>query len=129
MYQPLKAFDNDITTGWLENVDGPGIGEYIHIVLSEAITADEIMIAPGYFDPKWWKTNNRIKKMEIAANGKKIVVVFNDAFEMKRVKLDTPLMFKEMSFTIMDVCESKKDNDSGISEIIFFRNNKAIPLQ
>jgi hypothetical protein len=127
-YHPSVVFDNNPATGWLENVKGPGKGEFISITLSREITVDELKIAPGYFDDKWWEANNRVKKMLITLDDHEFTVGFKDIMKVHKIKLKNPMSFTTAKFTILDIYPSNKDDDTGISEITFYYKNEKIEL-
>jgi hypothetical protein len=112
LYHPFKAFDGIPETGWLEHSDGPGIGDYIGLSLTGKITIDRIAFMPGYFDPKWFKRNNRVKEMEIEVNGKKYKVKFTDAMKEQNYDFNDPISFDTIRFYIKDVYLSGTDNDT-----------------
>ncbi len=59
-YAPDKAFDSDLSTSWVEGVEGDGIGQKLAFVIKE--NTKWISIVPGYGVEKYHKTNNRLKK-------------------------------------------------------------------
>ncbi|MBN2535280.1 MAG: hypothetical protein JXB88_20540 [Spirochaetales bacterium] len=127
-YTPAKAFDNNLTTGWLEAAEGPGKGESVTLTLDREIAVDEIHVAPGYFDPKWWKSNNRVKGLRIKYGSAFQVFYFKDEMKMQEMKLPSEIQFSGITFEITDVYMSGKDNDTGISEIAFYRNDRKVEI-
>jgi hypothetical protein len=59
-YAPDKAFDDDLSTSWVEGVEGDGIGQKLAFIIEE--DTKWISIVPGYGVEKYHKTNNRLKK-------------------------------------------------------------------
>jgi len=104
------------------------IGESIEVLFWEEIVIDEIKIAPGYFEPKWWSSNNRVKSLEIIINDKNYIIDFKDEKKIQNIVFDNYLSFKEIKFIILEVYNSNKDNDTGISEIIFYKDGKKVSL-
>ena len=47
-YEPQRINDGDVTTGWVEGVDGPGIGEYIELTYPAGIEFRSVWIVPGF---------------------------------------------------------------------------------
>jgi hypothetical protein len=127
-YTPSKAFDCDLKTCWLEAAKDAGIGESITLKLDKDITVDKITIAPGYFDPKWWKSNNRIKKLKVKYGDEYKIIQFADKMEKQSLNLGEEIRFKEISFEIKDVYSSGKDNDTGISEIEFYYKGEKVEI-
>ncbi|MBN2444515.1 MAG: hypothetical protein JXJ04_24350 [Spirochaetales bacterium] len=129
MYHPSKIFDNDINTGWLENIKGSGIGEYITITFKNEITFDEIRFAPGYFDKKWWNVNNRVKKIKMTINKENYFLDFKDKREIQTKSFNKKITCDKICFSLEEVYKSNKDDDTGISEIQFYYNGNMIYLE
>ena len=127
-YIPAKVFDRDLTTSWLESAEGPGTGESITLKLDREISIDEIRIAPGFFNPKWWKRNNRVKDLRIKYDTASRIISFKDEMTLQKVKLPGEIRFSEITFEITDVYLSGKDNDTGISEIEFYSKGKKVEI-
>jgi hypothetical protein len=83
---------------------------------------------PGYFDPQWWKANNRIKKLVAVASDQAITFNFEDKMEEQAKKLDAPITFSKIKFAIKDVYRSTGDDDTALSEIGFYSKGKKIEL-
>lgn len=125
-YHPVKVFDGDPKTCWLEKVSGPGRGEFLEVEFNKEITIDAIEFLPGVFWPGYWKRNNRIRRLEIEADDENFQVGFKDLEMAQRVTLKKPLTFKKIRFTIQDIYKTTDWDDSGISEIDFYFKNKKI---
>jgi hypothetical protein len=122
MYHPVKVFDDNPETGWLDGKEGAGTGSSIGIVLDRAITIDEIRVAPGYFDRRWYKDNNRVKDMRIRIRDDIIDYTFKDEMVMQRIACKKKYTFYEIEFLIKDIYWSKASDDTAISEIQFFNS-------
>ncbi|MCW8966761.1 MAG: discoidin domain-containing protein, partial [Candidatus Pacearchaeota archaeon] len=127
-YTPAKAFDGDLKTGWLEGVKGPGTGEAITLKLNKEITVDEIAVAPGYFDPKWWKSNNRVKSLRVTYGETSQVLNFKDEMTAQNTKLAKEIRFSGITFEIAEVYLSGKDNDTALSEIEFYYKGEKVVI-
>jgi hypothetical protein len=128
MYTPYRVFDGDPKTAWLEAAKGSGIDESVTLTLDKEITVDEIRIMPGLFDTKWWKTNNRIKKLVAVASDQAITFNFADKMEEQGQKLPAPLKLTKIKFTIRDVYRSTGDDDTALSEISFYNAGKKVEM-
>ena len=124
LYTPAAIFDNNPKTCWLENAPGPGIGQEVKLKLDKPVTVDRIDVMPGFFDPQWWSSNNRVKKLEVTYDGKKMTLTFRDVMENQPAKLPKEITFSEISFKIVEVYPSGKDDDTGISEIVFYKDGE-----
>ena len=127
-YTPTKAFDGNLNTGWLEAAKGPGTGESITLKLDRVITVDEIRIAPGYFDPKWWKSNNRVKSLKVFYGITSKDIHFKDEMKTQEIKLSSEAQFSEITFEISSVYPSRIYNDAGISEIEFYYKGEKVEI-
>jgi hypothetical protein len=115
-------------TTWLEAAKGPGIGEAVTLKLDREITVDVIEFMPGFFDQKWWKSNNRVKQLKIIYGDESKVISFKDEMKPQKAKLKEPIRFSEITFEIMEVYPSGKDDDTGISEIAFYKDGEKIGI-
>ena len=123
-YKPSKVFDGDLKTGWFENADGPGINETLTIVFAEPILIDMIKVFPGWFNPKYWNQNHRIKEMKITFNDEKYLITkFKDIMAGQNVKIGGKLPVTKIEFQILDTYPSKNYDDTGITEIHFYNGS------
>ncbi len=136
-YGPAMAFDGDPLTAWVEGKKESGIGESIEIKLAKRITIDSVAVMPGYFDPPYHKTNNRVKELKMKSpeaffNGGRaaieISLPFRDAMERQVIRLKSPVTIEELSFTIADVYEGR-DPDTCIAEIELYNKGRRIALR
>ena len=130
-YHPVKMFRQGWGQpgGWLEAVDGPGIGEYVEVALGEPILADEIVVKPGYFDSSSWKQYNRVKKLAVVLDGKRRVTArFADTMDPQTVSLGAPVVFSSARFIIEEIYRTSKWDATGISGIEFSYRGHRYPL-
>ncbi|MBN2354283.1 MAG: discoidin domain-containing protein [Spirochaetales bacterium] len=127
-YHPLQALDGDPLTAWNEGAKGPGIGEWIEIDFEKPVKADEIRLMPGYYDPAWYKQNNRIKSLEIALDGKTMTAALTDGMDEKTIALNNEAAFSRMRYTITGVHKGTKYDDTCLSEIDFYLHKRKIEL-
>ncbi len=66
-YGPDMAFDGNRETAWVEGKSDSGIGEFIELSLNRAMTIDTIAVMPGFFVARYFKTNNRVKRLKVRA--------------------------------------------------------------
>jgi hypothetical protein len=125
---PYRVFDNDPKTAWLEAVKGLGIDEAMTLTLDKEITIDEIRFMPGFFDTQWWKANNRVKKLVALASDQTITFNFADKMEEQAQKLPAPFKFTKIKFAIKEVYRSTGDDDTALSEIVFYNAGKKLDI-
>lgn len=59
-YSYNSAFDNNLSTSWVEGASGPGTGQKIAFEINPDVSALEIV--PGYGEERYFSLNNRVKK-------------------------------------------------------------------
>ncbi|MBN2352650.1 MAG: hypothetical protein JXD23_08800 [Spirochaetales bacterium] len=128
MYQPAKVFDGKPDTGWAESAPGSGNGEWIEIRFARPVTADKIVVSPGWFDKRYWILNNRIKSLSIELDDYGKEARFKDQMIPQDVSLSGEKTFTRARFVVRDVYRTAKDDDTCIAEIEFLIGNKKIDL-
>jgi hypothetical protein len=125
-----KAFDNRTDTVWAEGVTGPGTGESITITLQHAIDIDAVEIMPGYFDPRYWKANNRIRRFELKTGDStwKETFLCQDKRTAQRYQLSRRISAKEIIFTVLESYKGTKWDDTCLSELVFLSRAKSYEL-
>jgi len=127
-YGPENAFDGEPLTAWVEGVEGDGIGEYLGMTLDREITVDAIGVMPGYFDPPYFYTNNRVKSLRIETDQDLFTLELEDVMEEDMHYLPWNIRFSRIWIEITDV-HPGKDPDTCIAEITFYSNGQKIPLR
>jgi hypothetical protein len=127
-YHPVKLFDGDPKTMWMENAKGPGIGESVAVGFDAPVTADEMQFEPGCFWPDYWKQNYRVKQLQVKLDDKTFTADFKDEMVVQSLKLDASVTFKAAVFTIKDVYPTTKWEDTAISEIAFYNHGTKIEV-
>ena len=65
-YTYESARDDDLGTGWAEGANGPGIGEYIHVLMDAEDFGPYLYIFPGWGGSEsTWAANNRIREARV----------------------------------------------------------------
>ena len=127
-YHPVKLFDGDPKTMWIESAPGPGIGESVTVGFDLPITVDEIQFEPGCFWPEYWKQNYRVKQLEVRLDDKTFKVNFTDQMVVQSLKLPSAVTFTTAGFTIKDVYPTAKWEDTAISDIAFYNQGAKIDV-
>lgn len=134
LYQPEQAFDGDPKTAWNEDSEGDGTGEVLWIEFDRGILIDQLQIMAGYFDPQYFRLNNRAKRMTIRIYYSSDFVVtrtVNPADKMIPLIFRAPSTTRFVSrieFQIDEVFKGSEWNDLAISEIAFSYRGKEIKL-
>lgn len=108
-YHPRNAFDNDMSTAWVEGSPGNGVGEIL------AFYADKIPvkigIVPGYGLKKYFKLNNRIKSALLS-----IYTADRTANQCMGLYYRQGKLIKAMTVEFNDVMEKQYFNTDGIKD-------------
>ena len=128
MYQPVKIFDGKPDTGWAENAPGSGLGEWIEIAFAKPVTADKLLVSPGWFDQRYWNLNNRIRVLAVELDDVRLEGNFKDQMVAQEVDLRGAKTFTQARFIIRDVYRTAKDDDSCIAEIEFRLGGRKVDL-
>jgi hypothetical protein len=128
-YHPVKALDRYQASSWVEGAEGSGTGQNISIFFAQPVTADMIKIMNGYFDPRWFAANNRVKSLGVYLDDFITTVPLADGMTEKEIPLGQPRTFGRAVFTIEDVYKGQQFDDTCIAEIRFFRNGKEIMIK
>jgi hypothetical protein len=99
-YSGDKAFDGNPVTAWAEGVDGAGIDEGLTLEIDEEITVDEVGVMPGYFDERYFYSNNRVKTLvTVLDEGEIIGFDFADEMVPQRIPLEKQVTFSKAHFS------------------------------
>ena len=127
-YGPGMAFDGNRETAWVEGKNDSGIGEFIELSLNRDMTIDTIGVMPGFFVERYFKTNNRVKKLKVRAGDSVIDISFRDEMTLQRFQLPSRITFNKIVFEISDVHRGK-DPDTCIAELEFYLQGKRILIE
>lgn len=134
VYSVANLVDENIKTAWVEGKEGSGIGEWVKINFgdifanisgynfTEGRDINSINIINGYAKNETiYYANNRVKKLEISFNdGTSFVTELKDGIlEQQKIELPEPKKVSSVKFTILDVYQGSKYDDTCISEIAF----------
>lgn len=104
-YCPEKAFDNDLSTSWVEGKEGQGLNEKLAFHIKKNINS--ISILPGFGNAKYFKMNNRVKKavlsiykINMASPSELDIIGYNIEKLIKTITLDFKDEMKMQSFDI-----------------------------
>lgn len=128
-YDPEMAFDGDPKTVWCEGEAGSGTGSIIMVSLDREISVDAIEVMGGFFDSRYFLSNNRVQQLRVET--KRIYSNFSlkDVMEAQRFHFDRSTSFNQITFTILSVYRGEKWDDTCISEIAFYQDGSRIPLR
>jgi len=122
-YQSWMATDGALSTGWVEGVAGPGVGEWIQLSFPGSIEVHYINLDIGYDrDTDIFYANNRIKRATlIFSSGERIEWTFSDIRGMQMIALArAPGPNIETTFVkvvIEEVYPGSRHDDTCLAEI------------
>jgi hypothetical protein len=131
-YLPAKVLDGLFQTGWFEDAEGAGIGESLTIVFDQPTEVDQIWINNGWFDSRYWAQNNRIKQLTITTDSpghSEYLLSFEDIMQPHRITFSETVKSSTWTFTITDVYQTSKWDDTGITEIEFWLKGRRLNPQ
>lgn len=138
-YYPCYAFDNKPETAWVENVEGPGIGEWLNVPLKTLVgTLYDPQIEPSHPNNKHinkikifnglgeneelWKKNNRLKKIKVFFyDQEEMIIKIPDVYGYQIIDLPRSITTNKESVRveILETYNGSEYDDTAISEIRF----------
>lgn len=129
-YYVQNAIDGDITTAWLEGVDGVGEGERISLLLDGKHDISKIVIYEGFMKSKYrYSINGRPTKISLEFdNGKTVTAdikitdpgTSDEPFADPSgtvISFDEPISSESVNITVLSAIAGTKYQDTAISEI------------
>ena len=131
-YSGFKMFDGDPRTSWVEGKDDEGIGESVTIVISPPVKADALEIMPGYFDSRYWASNNRIASLVLiiaddvgVEHG--LEVTLEDSMRPQTIEIGSQSIWK-IHLKIESVYSGDRWNDTCLAELSVIRSGGRVVL-
>jgi len=103
-YTEDKAFDDDLSTSWVEGVEGPGIGQRIAFRLPAE--KGSISLLPGYGEEEYFLSNNRLMKAEFSiyflytGQTEKAAVYSMKKLRTMNLKLEDRMEYQSFAYSI-----------------------------
>ncbi|UCE26658.1 MAG: hypothetical protein JSW52_09960, partial [Candidatus Coatesbacteria bacterium] len=126
-----KAIDGDLSTAWVEGVDGSGVGETLTITFGAVIEVNFVDIFPGFGkSPDIYYGNNRIKKVRLEfSDGTSVTESFDDEAGRKTIVLYDRETWEGINsewvkLTVLDVYKGLKWDDTAIGEVAINQEGK-----
>jgi len=119
---PENTVDNDVKTGWCEDIKGHGIGEWIMFEGLELGEVNSISIINGYSkSEKLFDWNDRVKKALLEfSDGTNEIVEFQDGIiTLQTVKFSDVHLTSSIKLTILEIYPGSKYADCCITEVRF----------
>ncbi|SFR87346.1 NADase-type glycan-binding domain-containing protein [Anaeromicropila populeti] len=126
----FNMLDGDLSTAWVEGVDGVGEGESVMFYFSEPVNLSKIQIANGYLkSQKTYNNNGKVKEMIISfSNGDFVKAELDNAYYSgvgsteytDILEWDEPVYTDYVVLTIVNADKGDKYSDTCISEVEFY---------
>lgn len=117
LFDGKLLYDGDFSTGWKENSDGDGAGQWVQLFFPDNVVVDAIFVRTGIGEGDNFKMFNRVRKASlIYADREQQTVTLADDSDLQQLK---PLKktTNSLSFVIEDVYQGNESHTSGISEL------------
>ncbi len=121
-HEPSNVIDEDLSTAWVENVNGNGEGQSITFGFAETCLISGFMINNGYQKNSDTFTNNsRVKDILVSlSDGHTTTITLDDYYGQQKVGFDSTVKTESITFTIASAYPGAKYSDTAISEISLF---------
>jgi hypothetical protein len=120
-YHETYLFDGRQHFAWVEGAKGSGDGESIQINLKKDQAVSAVEIYNGYHRSKdHFEKNARVRKLEIEAQGRRVMLDVADGMAPRRLDLDPPLAARTLTLTVAASQKGSAYEDLAISELRFF---------
>ncbi len=124
-YSPMRAFDGNYRTAWIEGAEGNGAGEWIEMEFPDKVNLKKIYIVTGFHKTHadfgdLFPLNARLKSGVIEFDGgKKVDVTFLDSKDPQLINLGPGITAKTVKLTVNETFAGLEWDDLCISEIMF----------
>jgi hypothetical protein len=123
-YHPAYLFDGRLDFGWVEGVDGPGIGESVTITFDQPVTVNAVELWNGYQRSKdHFQKNARAKRISFGAGDKVVTLDVADAMGPQKLALPAPATGTSFTLKILDAVKGSVYQDLVLSELRFWDNS------
>lgn len=121
-HTPERTMDGDLSTAWVEGVDGDGVGESITFTFDRTCLVSGLRINAGYQkSDKLYQMNNRPASLTLTfSDGTQQTVALQDVKDMQNIALSLPVETQSIRLTIASVYSGTTYADTVISEISFY---------
>ena len=119
---PELVIDGSLSTGWVENVPGQGIGESVTLSLDGVYRVSGFTINAGYQKSSslYYKNSRPASLLVTFSDGSSVRLDLEDYFGQQTFTFDRPVETTSVTFTIESVYAGNKYQDTVISEISLF---------
>ncbi|OEU70036.1 MAG: hypothetical protein BA863_05250 [Desulfovibrio sp. S3730MH75] len=110
--------DGDKSTGWLENVDGNGTGQWVQFVFPKEVVVDSVVFRNGFDSESGDLEVSKVKGMRVSFGGvHRQSLTLKDTDKMQKI-VAVKCMTKSLELTIDSVHSNATNSVAGFSEIL-----------
>lgn len=121
-HTPERVTDGDLSTAWVEGLDGNGVGESITFTFDRTYLVSGLRINAGYQkSEKLYQMNNRPASLTLTfSDGTQQTVVLQDVNARQDITLSLPVETQSVRLSIASVYSGTTYADTVISELSFY---------
>lgn len=121
-HTPERVTDGDLSTAWVEGLDGDGIGESITFEFDDTYSVSGLSIHAGYQkSEKLYHQNGRPATLTATfSDGTQQTLQLQDINGAQRITFGTPVETRQVTLTIEAVYSGTDYKDTVISELSFY---------
>ena len=117
-----RLMDNDLSTAWVEGVNGQGIGETVSLVFDGKYIINGLRVNAGYHkNADLYQKNSRPKLIRISfSDGTSLVYTLLDKMDCQNIAFEKAIITEYISLEIESVYPRIKYEDTAISELVVY---------
>lgn len=121
-HTPERVTDGDLSTAWVEGIDGDGVGEAITFTFDQTCLVSGLRINAGYQkSEKLYQMNNRPASLTLTfSDGTQQTVILQDVNARQDITLSVPVETQSVRVSIASVYSGTTYADTVISELSFY---------
>ena len=121
LHHPAYLFDGRPDWAWVEGAKGHGDGQSLSLTFRQDQLISGLEVWNGrQRDQASFDAVGRVRKAEIEASGRRMMLDLADTSGSQRHDFDPPLTTRHLSFTIAAVVPGAAKKEVAISELVFF---------
>jgi len=119
-YHPAYLFDGRLDFGWVEGVDGPGVGESVTVAFDQPVTVNAIDLWNGYQrSTDHFKKNARAKRISFGPGAQAAALEVADKMGEQTLALPAPVTGGTFTLKVLDAIKGSVYQDLVLSELRF----------
>jgi hypothetical protein len=116
-YDPENLTDGDPTTAWNEAAAGSGEGEWVELILEDAVPVGRVLVWNGYQKGAQFRDNARVATVDIDIGERTLTADLLDIPGPQAIDFPEPIPADRLRLTIRRTYEGRRYTDAALSEI------------